>query len=31
MVKWGGQLKTAKPEIRDFMILELQGTKKGIL
>ena len=29
--KWGGQLKTTKREIPDFMILELQGTKKVIL
>ena len=24
---WGGQLKTAKQEIRNFMILELKGIK----
>ena len=29
MGKWGGQLKT-KREIRDYMILELQGTKRDI-
>ena len=25
--KWGGQLKTTKREIRDYMILELKGIK----
>ena len=25
--KWGGQLKMTKREIRDFMILELEGVK----
>ena len=25
--KWGGQLKTTKRDIRDFMILELKGIK----
>ena len=28
IVKWGAQLKTAKRKIRNYMILELQGTKK---
>ena len=31
MGKWDFQLKTTKKEIRNFMILELLGTKKGIL
>ena len=25
--KWGGQLKTTKQEIRNFMILKLKGTR----
>ena len=25
MIKWGGQLKTAKRKVRDFMICELKG------
>ena len=25
MVKWGGQLKTAKQKVRDFMICELKA------
>ena len=31
MGRWGDQLKTAKRIIRDFMIVELWGTKKDIL
>ena len=27
--KWGGQLKTTKRSIRDFMILELKGIKNS--
>ena len=26
--KWGGQLKTIKRDVRDFMILEFKGIKK---
>ena len=29
--KWGGQLKSTKREIPDYMILELYGTKRDIL
>ena len=26
--KWGGQLKTIKRDVRDFMVLEFKGIKK---